>query len=44
MNQQNSTEEKETHFAKRRQRGLIVGGVGVATLGLGFLIQYILHI
>lgn len=43
MNQQNSTEEKETHFAKRRQRGLIVGGVGVATLGLGFLIQYILY-
>lgn len=43
MKQFNSAAEKENYYAKRRRRGLIVGAVGVAVLGLGFLIQYILY-
>ncbi|MFN8344808.1 MAG: hypothetical protein U0X91_07390 [Spirosomataceae bacterium] len=35
--------EKETYYAKRRKRGFIVGGIGSAVLGLGFIIQYILY-
>ncbi|AEI48722.1 hypothetical protein [Runella slithyformis] len=43
MKQFNSPTEKESYYAKRRQRGLIVGAIGGAVLGLGFLIQYILY-
>ncbi|AXE19927.1 hypothetical protein DR864_20330 [Runella rosea] len=43
MKQFNSAAEKESYYAKRRQRGLIVGAIGGAILGLGFLIQYILY-
>ena len=35
--------EKEVYYAKRRKRGFIVGGIGGAVLGLGFIIQYILY-
>ncbi|WP_428655388.1 hypothetical protein [Runella sp.] len=43
MKQFNSIAEKENYYAKRRRRGLIVGAVGIALLGLGFLIQYVLY-
>lgn len=35
--------EKEIYYAKRRKRGFVVGGIGSAVLGLGFIIQYILY-
>ena len=35
--------EKEAYYAKRRKRGFIIGGIGGAVLGLGFIIQYILY-
>ncbi|MEZ4904959.1 MAG: hypothetical protein R2822_26000 [Spirosomataceae bacterium] len=38
-----SPSEKETYYAKRRRRGLILGSIGGSILGLGFLIQYILY-
>ena len=43
MKQFNSTDERETYYAKRRRQGMVVGGIGAAVLGLGFLLQYILY-
>jgi hypothetical protein len=43
MKQFDSPAEKEAYYNKRRNRGLIVGGIGAMVLGLGFLIQYILY-
>ncbi len=43
MKQFNSTDERETYYAKRRRQGMVVGGIGTAVLGLGFLLQYILY-
>lgn len=37
-------EEKEAYYAKRRQRGFIVGGIGALVLGGGFMLQYILYL
>ncbi|MCA0233496.1 hypothetical protein [Runella limosa] len=39
----NSVAEKEEYYAKRRKKGLIVGAVGAAILGGGFILQYILY-
>jgi hypothetical protein len=38
-----TTSEKEAYYAKRRKRGLIVGGIGAGILGSGFMLQYILY-
>lgn len=43
MRQFDSPTEKEAYYKKRRNRGLIVGGIGAMVLGLGFLIQYVLY-
>jgi len=43
MKQFESASEKETYYAKRRKRGLVVGGIGGGLLGFGFLIQYVLY-
>lgn len=43
MRQFDSLTEKEAYYKKRRNRGLIVGGIGAMVLGLGFLIQYVLY-
>ena len=39
----NSAAEKEEYYAKRRKRGFVIGGVGAAILGGGFVLQYILY-
>ena len=36
--------DKEVYYAKRRKRGFLVGGIGAAILGAGFLLQYILYL
>jgi hypothetical protein len=36
--------EKDAYYAKRRKRGMIVGGIGGTVLGSGFMIQYILYV
>lgn len=43
MKKFDSAAEKEAYYNKRRNRGLIVGGIGALVLGLGFLIQYVLY-
>ncbi|MCU0340805.1 MAG: hypothetical protein MUE30_13045 [Spirosomaceae bacterium] len=37
-------EEKEAYYAKRRKRGVIVGGIGAVVLGGGFFLQYLLYL